>query len=72
MNGPELARQLSVIRPDIRVLFVSGYSDNDLARHGTLSSEINFLEKPFTPAALHRKVREVIDGRPVSLAAVMP
>jgi signal transduction histidine kinase len=62
MNGPELSRQLSDLRPGIPVLFVSGYSDNDLAKHGTLPSEINFLEKPFSPASLNRKVRDVLDG----------
>jgi CheY-like chemotaxis protein len=62
MNGPELARKLAEVRPDIPVLFVSGYSDNDLARHGNLPSDIQFLEKPFSPATLAAKVREVLNA----------
>ncbi|MDB6151317.1 MAG: Histidine kinase [Chthoniobacter sp.] len=61
MNGPEVARTLRLERPHVRVLFVSGYSDNDIGDHGILAPELRFLEKPFTPEVLCRKVREVLD-----------
>jgi signal transduction histidine kinase/ActR/RegA family two-component response regulator len=60
MNGPELARRLHESRPETRVLFVSGYSDNDIADHGELPTDIHFLEKPFTPETLSRKVQSVL------------
>jgi signal transduction histidine kinase len=60
MNGQELAVKLSRLRPDIKVLYVSGYSDNDIGDHGTLDPRYELLEKPFTPQTLARKIREVI------------
>jgi nitrogen-specific signal transduction histidine kinase len=61
MGGKELAERLRVIRPSIKVLFTSGYTDNTIVQHGLLDPDIAFLEKPFSPAALVRKVREVLD-----------
>jgi len=61
MHGPDLARELHHIRPNTKVLFVSGYSDSDISDQGILDPDVRFLEKPFTPAALGRKVREVLD-----------
>jgi PAS domain S-box-containing protein len=61
-SGPELARELSRLRPATRVLFVSGYADNAVVRNGLLTANLAFLQKPFSPAALSRKVREVLDG----------
>ncbi len=63
MNGHVLAQQLCAVRPGLKVLFVSGYSDNDISHHGVLDSQIELLEKPFTPEALARKVREVIGAQ---------
>ncbi|MDQ6654632.1 MAG: ATP-binding protein [Verrucomicrobiota bacterium] len=63
MNGPELAEKLLETRPGMRVLFVSGYSDNDISDHGVIDSRIDLLPKPFTPERLARKVREVIEER---------
>lgn len=62
MNGRELARRLSADRPALKVLFVSGYSDDATPRHGVLEPGLVFLQKPYTCAALTRKVREVIDA----------
>jgi len=62
IDGPELARRVSSLRPDARVLFVSGYTDDQISHHGVLAEGIAFLQKPFTPDALVRKVREVLDA----------
>jgi two-component system cell cycle sensor histidine kinase/response regulator CckA len=65
MSGPELVKQLADVQPEARVLYVSGYSENDISDQGILAADIRFLEKPFTPQALARKVREVLD-EPIS------
>jgi CheY-like chemotaxis protein len=61
MGGKELAERLRLNRPGIKVLFTSGYTDNTIVQHGLLDPDTAFLEKPFSPAALVRKVREVLD-----------
>ncbi len=61
IGGLELARALSAARPDMKVLYVSGYSERDISEQGILASELEFLEKPFTPHVLIRKVREVLN-----------
>jgi CheY-like chemotaxis protein len=61
MGGRQLADLLQPLRPDMKVLFLSGYTDDALVRHGVQESHMAFLQKPFTPAALARKVREVLD-----------
>jgi CheY-like chemotaxis protein len=63
MNGQELAAQLSTLRPDMKVLYVSGYSDNDIGDHGVLDPRFELLQKPFTPQTLARKIRDVIHER---------
>jgi signal transduction histidine kinase len=60
MNGHELASKLSSLRPDMKVLYVSGYSDNDIGDHGVLDPRFELLQKPFTPQTLARKIRDVI------------
>jgi PAS domain S-box-containing protein len=61
MNGRELANQLSPIRPDMRVLYMSGYTENHIGHNGTLDQGITLLQKPFTLPALKAKVREMLD-----------
>ena len=63
-SGRELARRLAVPRPDTKVLYVSGYTDDAIVHHGMLEPGLNFLQKPFTPAVLARRVREVLDAKP--------
>jgi PAS domain S-box-containing protein len=64
MNGADLARALSPQRPGMAVLFVSGYTDDAISRHGVLEPGVAFLEKPFNPGELAHRVREVLDARP--------
>jgi len=66
MNGREVAERLLRVRPDIKVLYVSGYSEDAIVHHGVLTPGTNFLQKPFTPGALADKVREVLDAQPQS------
>ena len=61
MGGRQLAEKILALRPEIKVLFVSGYTDDAVMRHGIHSSETNFLQKPFTGEALSQKVRKVLD-----------
>jgi two-component system cell cycle sensor histidine kinase/response regulator CckA len=63
LNGRELSERLAAERPEIRVLFMSGYTDDDIVRRGLLQPGAPFLQKPFMPAELSRKVREVLDAR---------
>jgi signal transduction histidine kinase len=64
MSGRELAQSLEALRPGIKVLYVSGYTDDAIVRHGLLDEGIAFIQKPFTPEAFSRKVREVLDAVP--------
>lgn len=61
MSGSELAKELHAFRPEMKVLYVSGYTDDAVGQHGVLDPGISFLQKPFTPTVLSKKVREVLD-----------
>ncbi len=61
MSGKELAEALRARWPEIRVLFMSGYPNEVILRHGLMNAEVNYLEKPFTPSELAAKVREVME-----------
>jgi CheY-like chemotaxis protein len=60
MGGKEMIEQLQPLPAHIKVMFVSGYTDDALAEHGILDPNIAFLEKPFSPARLTQKIREVL------------
>jgi len=63
MSGSELADRLILLKPEMKVLYMSGYTDNAIVNQGILDSEKPFLQKPFTPDILAHKVREVLDAR---------
>ena len=69
MNGRELVRHLKLQRPDLRVLFMSGYTDNDILPRGVLEHDMTYLQKPFSPENLARKVRELLDPGPAPICA---
>jgi two-component system, cell cycle sensor histidine kinase and response regulator CckA len=63
MSGRELAGHLARLRPEIKVLYMSGYTNDAIVHHGMLDAGISFLQKPFAPNAIARKVREVLSSR---------
>jgi CheY-like chemotaxis protein len=62
MSGRQLAERLQPLRPDMKVIYMSGYTDDEVLRHGVLSATFSFFQKPITPEPLARKVREVLDA----------
>lgn len=62
MTGPDLARAVSAMRPEIKVLFISGFSADLIARGGVLDAETSFIEKPFSLSEIAAKVRELLDA----------
>ena len=70
MSGRELTRRLAASRSGLKVLYISGYSEEAIARHGVLDPGTAFLQKPFTPDALAWRVREVLGAPAAGLGAV--
>jgi CheY-like chemotaxis protein len=62
MSGPELAKCLALTRPDMKVLCMSGYTDDAVVRHGVIEGGTYFIQKPVTPTSLATKLRAVLDG----------
>jgi len=63
MSGRQIAARLRNLRPTIKVLFMSGYTDDAILQHGILNSRVAYLQKPLTPRSLTRKVREVLQRK---------
>ena len=65
MAGPDLSDRAAAMRPEMRTLFISGYTEHTVIRHGVPGGGRGFLQKPFTPDAVARKVREILDAAKV-------
>jgi CheY-like chemotaxis protein len=63
MNGKQLADEVRRRMPNLPILFVSGYTDDIIAQHGIVGGGIALLSKPFSPATLGQRVRELLDAR---------
>jgi CheY-like chemotaxis protein len=62
MNGPELAKEMATLRPGLRVLFMSGYTDNVISHQGVLPADVAYVQKPFTAESLAEKIRAALDA----------
>jgi len=72
MSGRQLAERLAVVRPSMKVLYMSGYTDDAILQHGLINSGVAFLQKPFTPTSLARKVHEVLQKSRAESNAAAP
>ena len=71
MNGRELATQVTALRSEVRVLYMSGYTENAIGHDGLLEAGINLLQKPFSLPALKERVRELLDSEPIPQEVMM-
>ena len=71
MGGKVMAEWLKTLYPYLKILFTSGYTDDAIAQHGVFEPGVAFLPKPYTPAALTRKVRELLDNESAHPPAVV-
>jgi CheY-like chemotaxis protein len=71
MSGSDVAEEMRRIHPELKVLFMSGYTEDDVIRNAALEDGSAFLEKPFTPPALARSVRKMLDGPPAQTRPVV-
>jgi two-component system cell cycle sensor histidine kinase/response regulator CckA len=62
MNGPELANELQAVHPQIKTLFMSGYTSNVIAHQGVLNAGVNFIQKPFSLRELALKIRAILNN----------
>jgi len=62
MSGPLVAEKVAAVRPGMKVLFMSGYTDDAIVHHGVLNQGVPFIQKPFSPVMLRRRIREVLGG----------
>ena len=72
MNGRQLVEKLFEFRPEMPALLMSGYADDDTLRRGVLHGDTAFLQKPFTPDELARKLRGVLESKPIKRSVVAP
>jgi two-component system, cell cycle sensor histidine kinase and response regulator CckA len=72
MSGPELAKRLALTRPEMKVLCMSGYTDDSIVRHGVLEAGVAYIQKPITPQTLAMKLREVLDPAAIARASQLP
>jgi DNA-binding response OmpR family regulator len=61
LGGRELAQQLTELRPDMRVLYMSGYTESAVVQHGVMDSDVAYFQKPIVPEPFVRRVRQVLD-----------
>ena len=71
MSGPEFAARLKLVRPDVRILYMSGYAEDAIVHRGVIEPGIAFLAKPFEPEELAAKVREAIGGAPRAIKVLV-
>ena len=64
MSGPELANQMAALRPGVKIIFTSGYTVDAISRQGIFDPNVAFIQKPYRPKALAKKIRQVLNGSP--------
>jgi two-component system, cell cycle sensor histidine kinase and response regulator CckA len=69
LSGRELVTRITAARPEIKILYISGYTDDSIFRHGVLEGGVAFLQKPFNLKDLAQKIRQVLDGEPAATEA---